>query len=73
MDVSARQRTDFVLSEEVLSTATMPDTEEVTGSIPESPTSSKTAPDLRKRRPGAAILESFKRPWCPLIDKLRDK
>jgi hypothetical protein len=47
-----------VLSGGVLSTGIMPDTEEVTGSIPVSPTSSKTASDLRKRGSGAALISS---------------
>ena len=36
--------------------ARFPDTEEVTGSIPVSPTSTKMAPDLRKRRSGATNI-----------------
>ena len=62
-----------MLSGELLSTVFIPDTEEVTGSIPVSPTSSKTALDVRKRESGPFTLESFKRPMVPLIDKLRDK
>jgi hypothetical protein len=41
-----------VLSGGVLSTVFIPDTEEVTGSIPVSPTSTKMAPDLRIRGQG---------------------
>jgi len=48
-------RTVCVLSGGVLSTVVMPDTEEVTGSIPASPTGSKMAPDLRKREPGIVL------------------
>jgi hypothetical protein len=36
--------------------ARFPDTEEVAGSIPVPPTSSKTAPDLRKRRSGVVSM-----------------
>jgi uncharacterized membrane protein YeaQ/YmgE (transglycosylase-associated protein family) len=54
-DIGGRVRTVFVLSGGVLSTVIMPDTEEVTGSIPISPTSTKSAPDLRKRGSGAVL------------------
>src|ERR1035437_9579847 len=38
VDITGRSRTVFVLSGELLSTVFIPDTEEVTGSIPVSPT-----------------------------------
>ena len=48
--------------------ARFPDTEEVTGSIPVSPTSSKTAPDLRKRGSGAVRLWAKNGRKTPLRD-----
>jgi hypothetical protein len=49
VDIKGRPGTGFVLSGGVLSTEFMPDTEEVTGSIPVSPTSTKRASEQRKR------------------------
>jgi hypothetical protein len=68
-----RRRTVFVLSGGVLSTEVIPDTEEVTGSIPVSPTSTKRPLTSGNAGQGSFILESFKRPMVPLIDKVRDK
>ena len=56
MDIRGRIRTVFVLSGGVLSTKFMPDTEEVTGSIPVSPTSIKWASEQRKRRSEALCV-----------------
>jgi hypothetical protein len=57
VDIRGRPGTVFVLGGGVLSTEFMPDKEEVTGSIPVSPTSSKMAPGLRKRRSGTALYQ----------------
>jgi hypothetical protein len=43
--------------------ARFPDTEEVTGSIPVSPTSTKMAPDLRKRESGAVYIGVVQAPY----------
>jgi hypothetical protein len=60
-----------VLSGGVLSTAFIPDTEAVTGSIPVSPTSSKNGSDLWKRRPEPFCSELctalFSVEWCPSL------
>ena len=53
--------------------ARFPDTEEVAGSIPVPPTSTKRPLTCGNAFQGPFILESAKRPMVPLIDNLRDK
>jgi hypothetical protein len=71
VDIRGRPRTVFVLGGGVLSTEFMPDTEEVTGSIPVSPTSSKNGSDLRERRPEPVCIEPctdlISVEWCPYL------
>ena len=52
-----------MLNRGVLRTVFIPDTEEVTGSIPVSPTGSKTALDLRKRESGAVHIGVVQAPY----------
>ena len=61
----------FVLSGGVLSTDSIPDTEEVTGSIPVSPTSTKRASEQRKRDSGAFCIslcsDMILAEWCTCL------
>src|ERR1019366_3099560 len=61
VDIRGRIRTVFVLSGGVLSTEFMPDTEEVTGSIPVSPTRYRCRSEARNPNWGRASWLV----WCP--------
>src|ERR1035437_278145 len=70
-DIRGRPRTVLVLSGGVLSTVFIPGTEEVTGSIPVSPTSTKRASEQRKRRSEVFCVihcsDTVLAEWCTCV------